>query len=113
MTKEHEGDLARMDSQCSPSASRTAPANEVVPSVSELIATLTQMRNAYQDAAALVSCSSGNYKAGSGGWWELHGYADILDEAIPRIRRHRARTEGIDRQIERARVAKAEGLVNV
>lgn len=44
--------------------------------------------------------------SGSGGWWELSGYAEILDDAMKRIRLHRARVEGVDRQIARAKEAK-------
>jgi hypothetical protein len=75
-----------------------------------VIASLRRARDDFKAQSQRVSSVvDGTYKAGTGGWWELCGYADILTDAIKRMREHRRRTIGIDNQIAReAAIAKAE-----
>lgn len=49
---------------------------------------------------------------GTGGWWELGGYADALSDTIERIRIHRRRTEGIDAQIAKYRAVRVPRTVD-
>jgi hypothetical protein len=60
---------------------------------------LRPIRNRCDELAAFATKDH----SGSGGWWELSGYAEILDDAMKRIRSHRVRVEGVDRQIARER----------
>jgi hypothetical protein len=70
------------------------------PTFEELRGELVRLR----DVFALVSqepARAAGRRAGTGGWWELSGYADVLSDALKRIHAHRKRVEGIDRQIAR------------
>ena len=60
---------------------------------------LRPIRNRLDELAAGASKDH----SGSGGWWELSGYATVLDDAMQRIRRHRARVENVNKQIARER----------
>lgn len=120
--KKKEEQVARVDTKADSIDSPTASKNEVAPApahtqaaigalatADNLLYVLADWQRTFQAEAYANSMTAGNYRSGSGGWWEMSGYASILGDAIKRIRIHRKRTEGIDRQIERAAIAKVEG----
>ncbi len=65
--------------------------------VNQLLDTLHSLEVEFQRAA------TDTRHCGSGSWWELDGYARILNDAQARITHHRIRVIRQDRAIERER----------
>ena len=93
---EDDDDSARMDTMGEGTDSRTASENEVTHATYEALSeALVQLTTTY----ALAARSARKTDAGTGSWWEMSGYVDVLKDALQRAANHRHRVVGVDRQI--------------